>query len=109
MSSQLISYKRRKLFIQLFGSVDAQGECCYCKKPLKFEESTIEHVRPRALGGTDAYRNLAICCKQCNHEKGTKLSDTLNKLYAPDGKTKHNFPKNRSQIVDEVERCLSGL
>lgn len=44
--------------------------CAYCSKqhiPLQ-----IEHIVPRAKGGTDRVSNLALACEQCNRAKGTQ-------------------------------------
>jgi 5-methylcytosine-specific restriction endonuclease McrA len=44
--------------------------CAYCgveNVPLQ-----IEHIHPKALGGTDRISNLCLACKPCNTKKGTK-------------------------------------
>jgi hypothetical protein len=44
--------------------------CAYCGKrdvPLQ-----IEHIQPRAKGGTDRISNLALACEACNTKKGTQ-------------------------------------
>ena len=44
--------------------------CAYCGKrdvPLQ-----IEHIQPRAKGGTDRISNLALACESCNIKKGTQ-------------------------------------
>jgi 5-methylcytosine-specific restriction endonuclease McrA len=44
--------------------------CAYCGKqnvPLQ-----IEHILPRAKGGTDRVSNLTLACEQCNRAKGTQ-------------------------------------
>src|SRR5712692_4349369 len=44
--------------------------CAYCGKqniPLQ-----IEHIIPRAKGGTDRVSNLTLACEQCNRAKGTQ-------------------------------------
>jgi len=42
--------------------------CTYCKRPLEFKNSTIDHIVPRSKGGTNI-GNLTISCKKCNHTK----------------------------------------
>jgi hypothetical protein len=47
--------------------------CAYCGKrdiPLQ-----IEHIQPRAHGGTDRVSNLTLSCEQCNVKKGTQSID----------------------------------
>jgi len=52
--------------------------CAYCGKehvPLQ-----IEHMIPRAKGGTDRISNLCLACEKCNRAKGTKdIKDFLKK------------------------------
>jgi 5-methylcytosine-specific restriction endonuclease McrA len=45
-------------------------KCAYCGKsevPLQ-----IEHIVPKAKGGTDRVSNLTLACEKCNNKKGTK-------------------------------------
>jgi hypothetical protein len=53
-------------------------QCAYCGKsgiPLQ-----IEHIQPRAKGGTDRLANLALSCEKCNVAKGTQdIKDFLKK------------------------------
>ena len=52
--------------------------CTYCSKkdiPLQ-----IEHIVPRAKGGTNRISNLCLACEKCNQRKGTKdIGDFLKK------------------------------
>jgi hypothetical protein len=39
----------------------------------------IEHIVPKAKGGTNRISNLCLACEKCNQKKGTKdLKDFLN-------------------------------
>ncbi len=53
-------------------------QCSYCGKrgvPLQ-----VEHIRPRADGGTDRISTLCLACEKCNLAKGTKdIKDFLRK------------------------------
>jgi len=53
----------------------ARGRCEYChsQEQVVGEEFTIDHVIPRARGGSDAPRNLALCCFACNTFKGARI------------------------------------
>lgn len=49
--------------------LDADGhECVYCGAHTDLQ---IDHVFPRARGGTDAFENLVTACRSCNASKGT--------------------------------------
>lgn len=58
------------------------GKCIHCNARHTITEdgvaltsATIEHIIPRAHGGTDALTNLAIACARCNIGKGHRLDD----------------------------------
>jgi hypothetical protein len=42
------------------------GKCFYCNGILDINEATIDHVIPRAKGGTDDTDNLVVCCRYAN-------------------------------------------
>ncbi len=45
-------------------------QCAYCgKKDIPLQ---IEHIQPRANGGTNRISNLTLSCKKCNIKKGTQ-------------------------------------
>lgn len=47
--------------------------CALCGKPLKFDEFTVDHIKPLALGGTYDDDNL-----QATHEKCNRMKTDLN-------------------------------
>lgn len=47
--------------------------CEYCNKHLKFEETTLDHLRPIGKGGGNSIYNLLLSCQECNTHKGKKL------------------------------------
>jgi 5-methylcytosine-specific restriction endonuclease McrA len=53
-------------------------QCAYCGvKDVPFQ---IEHIHPRAKGGSDSITNLTLSCEKCNRKKGTKdIKDFLKK------------------------------
>lgn len=44
--------------------------CVYCGSP---ENLTIDHIVPRAYGGTNDRANLQTLCARCNSNKGNRL------------------------------------
>ena len=60
----LAGYEAREYLLEKWGR-----KCCYCGKqdvPLQ-----IEHIQPRANGGTNRVSNLTLACDKCNKAKGT--------------------------------------
>lgn len=60
--------KRRQLWTK-------DNRCSYCKRALKFEESTIDHKVPRSQGGKNNRENLTLACGPCNRDKGSKSEE----------------------------------
>ena len=63
------------------------GRCFYCgqklqnRNPNKKHYMTIDHIIPRAKGGTGHISNLAPSCERCNVLKGAKdLGNFLKKV-----------------------------
>ena len=49
-----------------------EGICAGCKISFPFRNFTVDHVVPRARGGTDHMDNLQLLCNACNSLKGTR-------------------------------------
>jgi 5-methylcytosine-specific restriction endonuclease McrA len=61
----LFGYEVREYLLEKW-----QRQCTYCGKsalPLQ-----IEHIQPKAKGGTNRVSNLCLACEKCNQKKGTQ-------------------------------------
>jgi 5-methylcytosine-specific restriction endonuclease McrA len=69
----LVGYELREYLLEKWGR-----KCSYCSKehiPLQ-----IEHIVPRAKGGSNSVSNLCLACDKCNTAKGTRdIKDFLKK------------------------------
>ena len=54
--------------------------CCWCGVALTHDTATMEHLRARSKGGTNAHNNLRLACLDCNQARG---SDDLPPGWAP--------------------------
>ena len=79
----LAGYETRQYLLEKWGR-----DCAYCGKPgLKLQ---VEHIQPKAKGGSNRISNLTLSCEACNLKKGTqdikdflkKDPDRLNKILA---------------------------
>lgn len=52
---------------------DCGRRCVYCGTCLAIDAATLDHVYPRAHGGTSAPGNLVTACARCNRMKGDML------------------------------------
>lgn len=43
--------------------------CVYCGDYLLEKQLSLDHVKPQALGGSNAAANLVTCCRECNRRK----------------------------------------
>ena len=61
----LAGYEAREYLLAKWGR-----ECCYCGA--KDTPLNVEHIVPKAKGGTNRVSNLAIACIPCNTKKGSR-------------------------------------
>lgn len=59
---------------RLIWNSDTTKSCSSCKKPLNWDNFTIDHIKPHALGGPSSLNNAALMCRTCNSRKGKKTA-----------------------------------
>lgn len=65
---ELFGYEVREYLLEKFGR-----KCVYCgaeNVPLQ-----VEHIIPKARGGSNRVSNLTIACKECNQRKGNQTAE----------------------------------
>lgn len=69
----LAGYETREFLLEKWNR-----QCAYCG--VKDVPLQIEHIHPRAKGGSNSITNLTLSCEKCNIKKGTKdIKDFLKK------------------------------
>ncbi|RAM52703.1 MAG: HNH endonuclease [Hapalosiphonaceae cyanobacterium JJU2] len=69
----LAGYETREYLLEKWNR-----QCAYCG--IKDVPLQIEHIHPRAKGGSNSITNLTLSCEKCNIKKGTKdVKDFLKK------------------------------
>ena len=119
---------RRKKLLRL--SERQNHRCCYCgvhtwhpmiedgipaHKKLKRHQSTLEHIKTRAEGGTFAWNNLVMACSECNNTRGAMtveefmeaISKPPSKPIAP--KEKKLSPEAQEKQAMKMERLFKLL
>lgn len=48
-----------------------KGFCACCERHTPFVFATLEHLKPRAHGGSNHLGNLKMTCRGCNFRRGT--------------------------------------
>lgn len=66
----LAGYELREYLLEKFNRT-----CCYCDA--KEVPLNIEHIHPKAQGGTNRVSNLAIACIPCNTKKAARSIETF--------------------------------
>ena len=69
--------------------------CVYCG--IKNVQLQIEHIMPRARGGTDRVSNLTLACEPCNQRKGTQ---TATEFGFPEIQAQANAPLKDAAAVN---------
>jgi 5-methylcytosine-specific restriction endonuclease McrA len=62
---ELQGYRVREYLLEKW-----QRQCAYCGK--KDVPLQVEHIAPKARGGSDRVSNLCLSCEKCNQKKGTR-------------------------------------
>ena len=64
------------------------GDNCWrCRRPMQFDlprghdlAPTIEHLQPRAKGGTNVLENLCLCHRRCNRLLGDATAEVKERM-----------------------------
>lgn len=86
----LAGYETREYLLEKWNR-----QCAYCGvKDVPFQ---VEHIHPRAKGGSNSITNLTLSCEKCNFKKGTKdIKEFLKK-----------DPTKLSKILAQAKRPLA--
>lgn len=89
-----------------------KGICHLCKKHVEFEDSTLDHVVPRSLNGSNKDNNLKIAHDRCNNERGNLPLDIYEKQKVEVKEriiVKSNFARRRRREIQKTKRCMICL
>ena len=93
---ELQGYQVREYLLQKW-----QRTCIYCHKsgiPLQ-----VEHLTPKARGGSDRISNLALACEPCNRRKGKQ---TATEFGYPEMQAQARVPLRDAAQVSSVKTAL---
>jgi 5-methylcytosine-specific restriction endonuclease McrA len=69
LPEQTVKLNRRNLFAR------DRNQCQYCGKHFPTADLSIDHVKPRTLGGGESWENLVCACIRCNARKGGRTPE----------------------------------
>jgi 5-methylcytosine-specific restriction endonuclease McrA len=83
----------------------AAKECHWCKCPLTFEQTTIDHVVPMNLGGDHLRENVVVACLSCNSRRGSSAKKKKGNNDAEHHEENNTVPPMRPSVhVDDIEQ-----
>lgn len=83
MTKRYVRPRQKVLFNRKMVYLRDNYTCQYCGDQFHAKDLTLDHVKPRSLGGISSWSNLVTCCATCNWLKGTKVIEPLNKPKEP--------------------------
>ena len=96
---ELMGYEVREYLLEKWGR-----KCAYCGvKNVPFE---VEHINPKARGGSNRVSNLTLACRKCNEAKGNQ---TAAEFGHPDIQAKAKAPLKDAAAVNASRRKLYGV
>lgn len=63
---------------QVYAKYD--GRCAYCGRKIEYKDMQVDHMHPKANGGTDDIDNLMPSCRTCNHYKRAERLEYFRKM-----------------------------
>lgn len=99
----LAGYELRAYLLEKWGR-----QCAYCKG--KDVPLQVEHLTPKARGGSDRVSNLTLACEPCNQRKGTQ---TAREFGYPELQAQAKLPLRDAAAVNATRwalfRCLKAI
>ena len=78
-------------------------ECPFCGKPIAYQdELSIDHIIPKAEGGTDNIENLQPMHKDCNSKKGDNMPEQTECVEIPVEKHRHRHNRDKKRKQRDV-------
>ncbi len=65
---------------RLMWNSEESKSCTSCGDKLTWDNFTIDHIKPHALGGKSELGNAALMCRSCNSSKGKRLKAKRRRL-----------------------------
>lgn len=72
--------KKQNSLKQRYGEAlynQANCRCQLCGRKITYQDATVDHIMPKAMGGVNDVSNLQIACYACNQLKGSVLPDSF--------------------------------
>ena len=83
MTRRYVKPKHRVLFNRKMVYLRDNYTCQYCGEKFTSKDLTLDHVKPKSLGGGGGWSNMVTCCATCNWLKGAKVIEPMTKPYEP--------------------------
>lgn len=99
--------KNRDRIRRLFHKQD--GKCHYCKTQMalqkgRHDSATVDHVTPKAHGGTYLAQNIVGACWTCNNARGDTPYEMFKRLVDANGRPTPHIRQKDLETADEKHR-----
>jgi len=88
-----------------------KGKCQYCGKKMSSNKFTVDHVKPKMLGGKTKWDNIVTACFRCNNLKDSKPLDANGKVTVKDenGKNRTISLRRKPITPDQAETIEQSI
>lgn len=90
---------KNRIWFETFGPVE-EVPCHWCGRPLTFDEATVDHEPPLALGGT--WPQAVIACSGCNAKRGKVTCSIVRGERQIYGKRKRKKQRQDKQFKERI-------
>lgn len=87
----------------------SNNSCLYCKKSVKKEKLTLDHIFPISYGGVSISNNLIPCCEECNSMKDCLDGNEFWELKKKETKAEKNDFRDKVIQEKEKNRYIKGF
>ena len=83
MTKRYVRPRQKVLFNRKMLYLRDNYTCQYCGEQFHAKDLTLDHVKPRSMGGISSWSNLVTCCATCNWLKGAKVMEPISRPKEP--------------------------
>ena len=87
-----------------------RGICVYCELPMEGTgrfRATVDHIKPRSRGGSEAIENKVAACSWCNNQKGSMANQKWGAFYPQIVRFRNQSPKHAKEQIRKLRQKMN--